>query len=71
MNTDYGSDKEMQMVTFGDLPIWGAFKVLDLKHEVAHEYDGEGHGDYPFDLSGRKVVGLYVNDDGVLTVEVE
>ena len=61
----------MGRLMFADLPIWGAFKVLDLKHEVVHEYSGEGHGDYPFDLGFRKVVGIYADKNGMLCVEVE
>lgn len=55
---------------FADLPIWGAFEVREIHHNtVLHSFDGEGHGDYPFELGEMDVCGMYAKD-GKIIVEV-
>jgi len=60
----------MDYMVVNDLPIWGKFTVMDVAtKKVLHEYDGEGHGDYPYDIATMKVIGVYASDDKLI-VEV-
>lgn len=55
-----------------DLNIVGKFIIKDIsKHngKIVYRFDGEGYGDFPFDISYRKVLTIYAKNNTVV-VEV-
>lgn len=60
----------MNRLLVNDVPIWGKFRVLEiLTKKVLYDFDGEGHGDIPFDVANMTVIAMYAQDD-VLVMEV-
>lgn len=59
-------------ITLFDLNIVGMFAVKDIskRHgEIIYQYNGEGYGDIPFDISYRKVLAIYAKNN-IIIVEV-